>query len=202
MNRWKIAFFTVVSIVGIVTAALFIFLYMPPEDEIPQGRSNIELSDEDTVEFTVGASKENLNQLIQHYLVEEADANQLDYEVVLEDKVYLLGKIRAFSTDIDARIAFVPIVKTDGNVLLKVESLSLGRLQLPVAYALQYVDGTYQLPDFVYISPKQQSIDIQLSEVQFENGLQTRAEMLDLENDNIRFRLIVPVDTLREVPQG
>lgn len=191
MKKWKIAFITLLSF------NLIFLLFVVVSPFLPAERPKMEANDlvkEDTIPFTVSSSKKDLNQLINYYLVKEARADELNYRVELDDEVNLFGKVRAFNKDIDLTLTFDPQVKKDGNMLLKVKRLSIGRLPIPVPYVMSYIKKEYPLPEYVYINPKNESIDVQITELKFENNLRAKAESFDLKNDNIKFRLYVPMD--------
>lgn len=60
--------------------------------------------------FQVTSTKESLAAFVNSYLNDKA-SNKLDYKVEIDDDVHVAGKIKAFSTSIDAFIAFEPTVK-------------------------------------------------------------------------------------------
>ncbi|MBD1381591.1 YpmS family protein [Metabacillus arenae] len=194
IEKWKLAFVLLLSVNVLVIAAAGILVYFPSSS--PQSFINHNNKGGETVDFSVSSSKESLNKLINHYLVKEANADELNYKILLDDKVYLLGQIQAFGNNIDVTLAFNPIVKEDGNMRLAVEELSLGRLQLPVPYVMKYIRDHYELPPFVHIDSNKQYVDVHLDEIQLKNKLRPKAESFDLENDNITFKLFFPLENL------
>ncbi|WP_164462186.1 YpmS family protein [Bacillus sp. FJAT-42376] len=190
MKKWKWAFIVLlaVNIAAIGIAAILIF--SPAEQNAPTQK---DIKEGKAVALNVGAKKEALNQLIDHYLKKEANADQYNYKVYLEDKVYFTGGIRAFGKDIDAKITFSPVVKKDGNMRLFVEDLSIGKLDIPVSFVLNYISTSYTLPEFVHINEKNHSIDVDLTDIQLSNNYRAKAEKFDLKNDVIRFELFVPL---------
>lgn len=190
MKKWKTAFFILLILNIIAAAIVMALLFLPGRNE---QQSVQDMKGPDTAELTVGSNKENLNKMINHYLKQEANADQLHYKVVLDDKVYLLGKIKVFNKEIDAKITLEPTVKKDGNMRLKVEDLSLGHLDIPAYIVLNYINNSYSLPDFVYIDEKNKTIDVALTEIKLKSNLRAKAEKFDLKKDNIRFRLFVPL---------
>ncbi|MFY4776845.1 YpmS family protein [Metabacillus sp. RGM 3146] len=190
MKKWKTAFFILLILNIIVAAFVMALLFLPGRND---QQSVQDMKGSNTAELTVGSNKENLNKMINHYLRQEANADQLHYKVVLDDKVYLLGKMKVFNKEIDAKITLEPTVKKDGNMRLKVEDLSLGQLDIPAYIVLNYINNSYSLPDFVYIDEKNKTIDVALTEIKLKSNLRAKAERFDLKKDNIRFRLFVPL---------
>lgn len=190
VKKWKTAFFILLILNIIVAAFVMALLFLPGRND---QQSVQDMKGSNTAELTVGSNKENLNKMINHYLRQEANADQLHYKVVLDDKVYLLGKMKVFNKEIDAKITLEPTVKKDGNMRLKVEDLSLGQLDIPAYIVLNYINNSYSLPDFVYIDEKNKTIDVALTEIKLKSNLRAKAERFDLKKDNIRFRLFVPL---------
>ncbi|MDQ0858770.1 YpmS family protein [Bacillus sp. V2I10] len=191
MRKWKTAFIILLSLNLIFLLFIIVSPFLPAER--PQTES-AELTSSDTIPFTVSSSKRDLNLLINYYLVKEAKAKELNYRVELDEEVNLYGTVKAFNKDVDLTLSFDPQVKEDGNMLLKVKQLSIGRLTIPVPYVMSYIKKTYPLPEYVYIDPKNESIDVQITELKFKNNLRAKAESFDLKNDDIKFKLYVPMD--------
>ena len=191
MKKWKIAFITLLSLNLIFLLFVVVSPFLPAERPKTESTEKI---NSDTIPFTVSSSKKDLNQLINYYLVKEARADELNYRVELDEEVNLFGKVRAFNKEIDLTLSFDPQVKEDGNMLLKVKRLSIGRLPIPVPYVMSYIKNEYPLPEYVYIDPKNESIDVQITELKFKNNLRAKAESFDLKNDDIKFKLFVPMD--------
>lgn len=146
-----------------------------------------------TVPLIVKGSKSSLNQLINSYLQKEAKNDQLNYRVQLEDKVYLYGTIQAFNKNIEMKMTFQPEVKKDGNLLLHVEELSIGLIQLPLSYVLKYMNKNYEFPQAVKIDSTQQLVDIQLNELSLKNNFKASIQSFDLVRDDISFKMYVPL---------
>ncbi|MCD7033469.1 YpmS family protein [Metabacillus sp. GX 13764] len=190
MKKWKTAFFVLLVLNILAAVVIMALLFLPASNQSNQGQIK---EGESTAELTVSSNKENLNKLINHYLQQEANADQLNYRVQIDDKVNLIGKIKVFNKEIDAKISFEPIVKKDGNMRLKVEDLSLGQLDIPIYIVLSYINSSYSLPDFVYIDEKNKTIDVALTEIKLKSDLKAKAEAFNLKKDDIRFKLFVPL---------
>ncbi|MBS2969303.1 YpmS family protein [Metabacillus sp. KIGAM252] len=191
MKKWKWAFIILLAINAAAVAIAAFLLFAPADNNAP---TQNDIKEGKAVALNVGAKKDALNQLIDHYLKEEANADQYNYKVYLDDKVYFTGAIKAFGKDIDAKITFAPVVKKDGNMRLIVEDLSIGQLDIPVSFVLNYISTSYTLPEFVHIDERNHSIDVDLTEIELSNNYRAKAEKFDLKNDEIRFDLFVPLD--------
>lgn len=192
MNKWKVSFFVlaIINLLFIIFVATFLLL--------PSKRPTLEVKtkengEEVTIPFLISTEKNSLTELINHYLEEETDQENLQYRVELKENVNVYGVIKAFNKDIDMTLVLEPKVKSDGNMQLLVKVLSIGQLKLPVSYVLKYMNTYYDLPSYVIIDSGKKEIDIQLNKLTLENGLSARAESFNLKNDDITFTLYVPL---------
>ncbi|MEG7377801.1 YpmS family protein [Bacillus subtilis] len=185
MNKWKRLFFILLAI-NLILAAGFVTLVM-----LPGKQAQVKDSSESEYGFQVTSTKESLAAFVNSYLKDKA-SNQLDYKVEIDDDVHVVGEIKAFSTTIDALIAFEPTVKKNGDVELNVTKFSLGNLSIPISFVLNYMDSFYELPSFVHVHPGDKSIEVRLSEMPLTNGMYVRADKINLEKDEIEFSYYHP----------
>ncbi|MEG7336965.1 MULTISPECIES: YpmS family protein [Bacillus] len=185
MNKWKRLFFILLAI-NLILAAGFVTLVM-----LPGKQAQVKDSSESEYGFQVTSTKESLAAFVNSYLKDKA-SNQLDYKVEIDDDVHVVGEIKAFSTTIDALIAFEPTVKKNGDVELNVTKFSLGKLSIPISFVLNYMDSFYELPSFVHVHPGDKSIEVRLSEMPLTNGMYVRADKINLEKDEIEFSYYHP----------
>ncbi|APH04704.1 YpmS family protein [Bacillus weihaiensis] len=192
MKRWKVAFF-VLAAINLVTFVLILsFLFIPTNVGVEEEKK-VNVQEDGNVPFLIRTQKTDLTNLINHYLEKEAQQENLQYSVDLQENVYVNGTIKAFSKDIQMKLFLEPVVTDNGNVQLLVQELSIGQLKLPISYVLKYMNNFYELPNYVVVEPNEKRIQINLDEVTFENGLSARAKSFDLKNDDITFTLFVPL---------
>lgn len=144
MKKWKSLFFVLLALNVIAAAVIVTLLVMPGEQAKIQDQTKSEYG------FHITSSKESLARFVNSYLKEKA-SNQLDYKVDINNDVHVAGKIKAFSTSINAVVTFEPSVQENGDVVLKVTKFSLGELSLPISFVLNYMDSFYELPSFVHV---------------------------------------------------
>ncbi|MGD6815867.1 YpmS family protein [Metabacillus sp. 84] len=192
MRKWKWAFL-ILLVLNAAAIAIAASLILSPGDR-QTAPTQKDIKEGKAVQLNVGIKKEQLNVLIDHYLKEELNADQYNYKVYLDDKVYFTGSIKAFGKTIDAKMTFQPLIKKDGNVRLVVEDLSIGQLNIPVSAVLNYINTSYKLPEFVQIDEGNHSIDVDLTEIELSSNYRARADQFDLKNDVIRFDLFVPLN--------
>ncbi|MEL3974667.1 YpmS family protein [Rossellomorea oryzaecorticis] len=190
-NKWKVAFFALLGalIAGFVIILLMVFA--PAEDdELPENKAN----NNKEVGFDVRSNKEDLNLIIEHYIEEEGLKGPVEYDVKLKDDVELHGSVPVFTSDIDFELKFEPKALKNGDILLKQKSISVGALNLPVSYVLKVIRDSYNFPEWVKIQPNDELIYVSLRDMKLKSDIKVRAKEFDLEEDNIMFRLLVPVD--------
>jgi uncharacterized protein YpmS len=190
-NKWKVAFF---ALLGALIAGLIIILLMvfapAKNDELPENKAN----NNREVGFDVRSNKHDLNLIIKHYIEEEGLKGPVEYDVQLKDDVELHGSVPVFTSDIDFELKFEPQALKNGDILLKQKSISVGALNLPVSYVLKVIRDSYNFPEWVKIQPNDELIYVSLQDMKLKSDIKVRAKEFDLEEDNIRFRLLVPVN--------
>lgn len=190
--NWKVAFFSLL-IINILIAGLAIVLVLLPKHSNLLRLSEKEADDRQRVSFNIRSDKEDLNKLVEYYLEKETK-RPLNYEVRLTDRVELRGEMTVFERDIPLTMTFIPQVQENGDVNLKQDSMSIGRLQVPVSMVLKYVGDNYPLPSWVSILPDEQSIYVSLQELELRSDAKVEFTKFDLEKDDIEFKLLVPVE--------
>ncbi|WP_223701925.1 YpmS family protein [Sutcliffiella deserti] len=188
--NWKSAFITLFTL-NILIALIALFLVMVPDHS--KFKFTERADDRERVAFTIQSDKEDLNELIRFYLEKET-RRPLNYEVRLTDRVELKGAMTVFERDIPLTMTFIPEVQENGDVRLKQDSMSVGRLQVPVSMVLKYVGDNYPLPPWVRIVPSDQSIYVALNELELQSDTKVQFTKFNLENDEIEFKLLVPVE--------
>ncbi|MED1440618.1 YpmS family protein [Aeribacillus sp. FSL K6-1121] len=189
MNKWKLAFFILLFSNFLIILISSGLLLMPGEK--PPLKKEAEGS-KDFAVFKVETDKQTVTKVINDYLKKEAVHQPLTYWVEITDDIKLYGSLLAFGRDLDMVMSFEPSVQ-QGNVILKVKSLSVGRLSVPVSYVLKYIDSQYHFPKEVQIDAKNRQIVVFLDQLSLENGSKIQAEKIDLEEGVISANLYVPL---------
>ena len=192
-NRWKLAFFSLLGIVGVFIITLFILASTPFEQTELKQETNEVLKDKH-VSFLVRTNKADLNKLINHYLEEEGFTGPMEYQVFVKDNVELYGTFPVFGQNLEMLLTFEPQALENGDLLLKQKSISIGSLNLPVAYVMKVIQQNYKLPNWVEIQPNNESVYVSLQEMELKSDIKVRANSFDLQRDDISFTLWVPVN--------
>jgi uncharacterized protein YpmS len=160
---------------------------------IEEGKVPNQNAVQNDVLFQVKTNKQDLNQLINHYLEEELSGS-FDYEVLLTDEVELYGDIPVFSESIEMKLTFEPKALENGDLELQQKNISIGKLTLPVHFVLKFIQGSYTLPDWVTIQPNEEKVYVSLQNMKLKSNLKVRVDEFNLKNDDIEFSLLVPMD--------
>ncbi|MDX8045084.1 YpmS family protein [Gracilibacillus sp. S3-1-1] len=193
-RNWKKLFVTLLSINIFIIAALILFIFGPTQKVEPPEK--VFLHDDAGAEFTIQSNKKNLNELINAYIAKLPQIGSIQYSVRLDEEVHLMGSIEAFSVEVPVNITLEPIVQDNGDIVLQSTGMSLGLLRLPQDRILQYVSSRVETPDWITIDPKEEQIYIALTQMDLKSNFHVQAQQINLENDDISFRIKVPNDTL------
>lgn len=193
-NIWRTLFISLALINIFVIMALSILLFWPVEakHQPPKKVRNLE----DSSQFVVRTTKQNLNDLVNAYLDNLLGGTDHHYEISLEEDVHLIGELPVFSSTVPLSVHLEPFVQDDGNVTLKVNSISLGLLELPNKKIMEYISDYLVMPDWVTVNPKEEEIYVAVTDMDIKSNFHVRAEVIDIEANNIAFKFFVPYETL------
>ncbi|MFC0561785.1 YpmS family protein [Halalkalibacter alkalisediminis] len=190
-NKWKIAFFTLSGLVLllVITVVLLFYKHFPEvsEDHFIQQSPSM-----DEATFTIQTNKGRLNSLIASRI--EQTPSEISYMVELqEDKVQFRSAFRVLGQEIPVTVNFLPEVVANGDLLLKVETFSLGLLSLPVEQVLQLISGWIDFADWVVTYPVDRLVEIKVTEIRVneKDTMHFRFTRFDLEQDIIELEMIV-----------
>ncbi|RMA91326.1 YpmS family protein [Priestia megaterium] len=186
MKKWKTLFIALLGINVLGAILIIAFIFQPVDKANPTPSEKVE----GDAELTILAKKADLNVLIDKYLKKEFKNQPLNYKITLTDVVRVDGTIQVFGDDINIRMTFDPIVQKNGDIVLEQQSLSVGKLQLPVRTVLRYVNNNFALPEWVTIDPKNESVYVALQQMKLESDFAVKVQKFDIKNDDIRVRLI------------
>ncbi|WP_085506398.1 YpmS family protein [Thalassobacillus devorans] len=193
-NKWKVLFLALAALnIGIVLWILaMIFL---PTSYTLVNVDNQEQSDE--AEFTIVSTKENMEQLVNEFLNELPSDEDMNFSVSLERNVELKGNIKAFDQKIPLTVSFEPIVQENGDVILQQEGISLGKLPLPNKKVLEYVDKSFDLPEWVIVNPNEENIYVAVTDMKPASNFDLRVDRFNLKTNQLAFKIRVPNQSFR-----
>ncbi|WP_067728383.1 YpmS family protein [Oceanobacillus damuensis] len=193
-NKWKKLFYgLLVSNIIVVLLLLALIFWPVTENEVP---STSEQPEQDSSEFVIRTTKQNLNNLVNAYIVKLLGDTNHHYRISLEDDVHLIGELPVFSTTVPLSVHFEPLVQENGDLILKQKSISIGLLELPNQKIMEYMDRYLPMPEWVTVNPKDQEIYVAVTDMDIQSNFQVAVETIDLEANNLAFKLKVPYETL------
>lgn len=192
-NGWKWAF---LILLGVVVGAIFWFIMqLQPYSQGEVNQTPLDTSDEIVLEVRTG--KEELSQLVNQYIENNMDGDDMSYTLVLEDQAELQGEIEVFGFPVPFTLLFDPYVLENGNLQLRATDLQLGSLSLPISFVMNQIGSRLPLPDWVVMDSETQMIVINLNEFELREGVQFSVERIDLPEDDIRIRIHLPQDAVQ-----
>lgn len=141
--------------------------------------------------FSVGLTKKQVNALIDYYLKDYLKNSPVKYGLTVADQANLDGTFKFLGATVKFGLTFDPLVKANGDVELKARSLNVGRLPVPISFVLGYVGRSYNLPKWVHINSKRETVTLALTEMKLANGMHLRANKIDLMADVIDFQVFI-----------
>nr|WP_246569758.1 YpmS family protein [Lentibacillus saliphilus] len=187
-------FFILLISNGIVLLTLSVLLFWPAADVDRPDHKPIEK--EDSSEFIVRTTKQNVDDLANAYLEELLKGTKHHYSITLGEDVQLNGELPVFSTTVPLTVRFDPIVQANGDVVLKQKSISVGLLQLPNQKIMEYMKKYLPMPDWVTVDAKNEEIYVAVTNMDIKSNFHVYVEQLDLESNNLAFKIRVPYETL------
>nr|WP_106778871.1 YpmS family protein [Lysinibacillus timonensis] len=187
MNKWKVAFFLLVSAIVIFTTTIVIMALSPTEDaplpEVKKAEGSVLLVETTTKDF---------EKLALKYLGDALNTESLPIAITVNDQIQIFSEVIAFGVSVPVQIDFEPVVNESGNIHLKYSKIHVGMLNIPPSTVLKLLEETIELPAWVVIRPNAEEIFVDLSQLTVAEGSSVRAKEIDLKNDRILLEVIVP----------
>lgn len=198
-NKWKHLFFSLLAFNGIILLLFIGFIIWPVSEFDKPSKTFID--EKQSSEFIIRTSKQNLNNLINAYLDQILAGSKHQYSISLEKDVHMQGELPVFSTTVPLSAHLEPVVLKNGDIALKLRSISIGLLELPNKRIMKYMKDHLEIPEWVQINPNEEEIYVAITEMDFESNFQLAAEHIDLEANHIAIKITVPYETLGITPK-
>ncbi|MBM7601135.1 uncharacterized protein YpmS [Virgibacillus halotolerans] len=194
-TKWKQFFYTLL-VVDIIVLVVLLGLIFWPVSETERAAPK-EPDEQESSEFVVRTTKENLNELVNAYIHQLLRGTKHDYSVSLEgDDVHLIGELPVFSSTVPLSIHLDPQVQDNGDVILKQKSISIGLLELPNKKIMEYLKKYLPMPEWVTVDPKKEEIYVAVTKMDIRSNFEVAVEQFDLENNDIAIKIRIPYSTL------
>lgn len=193
-NKWKKLFFSLLIVNSIVLLTIVTLIYWPVSSS--KVRPVDQIDSNDSSEFIVRTTKENLNELVNAYIEKYQQGTKHQYRVTLEEDVHLQGELPVFSSTVPLSIHLEPLVQENGDIILKQKSISIGLLELPNKTIMEYIRKHLPMPEWVRVNPSDEEIYVAISEMDIKSNFQVSIEHFNLEANHIALKINVPYKTL------
>lgn len=189
-NKWKIAFFTL-SIVVAIILVLLVFLMQRLFPEIDDHTYLPKQETREEATFFIQTDKQRLNQLIAKQIEKEPSDIPFVVELLHED-VQFRSTFSILGQNVPITVNFKPAVEQNGDLVLEVDSFSLGLFQLPVDRMLQLMKEVLDLEEWIVIHPHERMVEVNVTEIEVdaEQSMYFRFATFDLINDNIELEVV------------
>jgi len=189
MNRWKISFFVLAGLVAAAFAAVIVLIGSSAESvPLPE----MKVSNPSDHILTVRATKEDFEGIANTFIQKAVKGEPLPVTMKVEDDVVLFSEMTVFSYTLPVIMHFDPVVREDGNLILKQSSMEIGQLNIPPETVLKVLRDSVKLPPWMIVRPKEEELFIDLSEIPLSGDLQVKAKTFNLADDEIILEIIIP----------
>ncbi|WP_342525609.1 YpmS family protein [Chryseomicrobium sp. FSL W7-1435] len=190
MNKWKIAFIGLVVLIAVAIIWVSSLLMTTPESYSLAERG----SPEQGGQLFVETSKSDFEALANKYIQEAVSGQAIPLQLEVEEKIALTSELTVFSLTIPVQMYFDPIVQEDGNIQLKQNQVDIGQLSIPPEQVLKLLRDSVDLPNWMVVSPADESVFIDLEGLPIDGDFDIRAQKIDLENDEIILSVTIPTN--------
>lgn len=191
MNKWKIAFF---SLAGVVVVAIIGVLVLVSGATASAPLPEDTAATEDGYNTLVlNTTKDNFEGIANTY-IQQAVKGVLPVELEMGNDVLLRSEVEVFSYPLPLAMHFDPIVRDDGNLILKQSSMELGNLNIPPSTVLKLLKNSVELPEWMVVRPKEEEIFIDLQGLPISGNVQVKAKEVNLEQDEIILEVLIPTN--------
>lgn len=184
-NEWKIAFLV---LLGVIIGTLLFVGFRITENREPVINDTATIAKNGDTLATFTTNKAKINKIINTFLA-DYQTKKLNYQFYLDDQVVLEGRYQFLGIEVPLFIYFEPYKLENGNIQLKVKSVSAGTLSLPTSAVLSFVSKEYAVPQFVKIDAKQNYIELRLNQLNLGKNLYIKTKRIDTMNDEFSFDL-------------
>ena len=194
-NKWKWFFWS------LAVANIFVVIWVTLLVYLPTSHTNIPDSlpfQDKRAEFTVMSSKENLNQIINSYLDDLSKDSPFNYSVSLREDIELRGTIVAFDKEIPITMKLTPEVQKNGDMILQLKSITLGRLFLPNNKVLDYIKDHYPMPEWIVVNPDKENVYVAITQMDPIYDIRVRAKSFNVKENRLAFQITVPHEVFNE----
>lgn len=160
---------------------------------LPQGKEK-QFKTEQPIQMTdatmdVQLTKRNLNAWMNKYLNDDPDLKGKFRFEMGTTSMMVYGTTKLLGQNVDYGMKMTPSVTKEGNLLLHADSVAVGQLPLPVKYVMNGLGNTLDLPNWVTVNSKAQTILIDFTEVPEVSGMRIKIKKLNMQQNQFIFQV-------------
>ena len=192
MNRWKVAFILLATLVVVVIVSIVFLLTRPvpgtptpTASELPEGSH-----------LQVQTTSDDFENIANRLISSSMKSSKIPVKMYInEEDVILSGTLPVFDMDLPIVMTFEPMIEK-GNLLLKQKTVEVGMLDIPPATALKLLKDSVDLPSWMVIQPKEEQIYLNLTEmdIPLSDDLEgnVQAKEFNLKENRIILDVVIP----------
>lgn len=190
INWWKWAFLVLVVVLLVTGGVIWSKVTAPA----PQTTVTRPIKPSDT-SVAVELNRNQVNALAANYLNRFLKGQQVKYHFIVGTKyATLTGDTKFMGIKVRFAINFIPEKTSEGNVLLRAKGLSVGKLNIPLKYVMGYIAKNYNIPKWVTINAKKQTILLDLNRYSKNRSLKYSAQEINMAAGRFKFLITVPAN--------
>ncbi|WP_165763720.1 YpmS family protein [Halalkalibacter urbisdiaboli] len=187
---WKGAFFVLAGLILICILMVGIVLarYFP---EVDDSHFEMKTGTEPAASlFEIRTGKQQLNQFIAKQIEKENHAFRYIVELT-DEHVQFRTSLLVLGQEVPVTINFSPTVTAQGDLLLHMDTFSLGGIRVPEVRVLQLIKDFIELPKWVEIYPSDRLVHAKVTALTISQDITLRITSFDLVNDQISLDMTI-----------
>lgn len=191
MNKWKVAFLLLFTLV-VVTIVSTVYLITRPIPDTPISTASKLPNGGHLEVHTTPKDFENMaNRLIESSM----KTSKIPVTMSIDQDVKLQSTLTVFEMNLPIAMTFEPTI-VDGNLLLKQKTVEVGMLDIPPNTALKLLKDSVDLPSWMVIQPNEEQIYLNLTEMHVPLGEKiigrVKAKEFNLKEKRIILDVVIP----------
>lgn len=192
---WKWAFLILLGLN--IGAVVWFVLQLSPTETTPVATDPVTSAEGEIIRLQVATGKGEVEDIVNQYIQNNQENADVAYEFSLEEAAKLNGEVEILGFTVPFSLEMDPYVLENGNLQLRTTDLSVGRLNVPISFAMTQIGKHLPLPDWVEMNSELKIIVVHLDQVSFSDGIQLSIERIDLERDTIEVNVFMPKEVIQ-----
>lgn len=195
-NKWKWAFLILVTLNLLLIISLSVSLFSNSKTTADQSveQTGPVSPTSDQLQATVVLENGDIEALLSQAL--NASQNQSISSISVTEIISMTGQLSVLGIPVDYVVEAEPFPMEDGNLQLKVNSIQLGNLSLPLKQTLAIMANQFQSDLPLDVNPDDQYLIVRLDQLVSEQVDQIKVLQIDKDNKEYTIQLTIPKQNL------